>query len=62
MEMIKAAPPLAVISTSVTGAIQWQDIAYAMTALWFAVQTLWFIGVRIWRWHHGHPLDTQSEK
>lgn len=60
VEMIKAAPPLAVISTSVTGTIQWQDIAYAATALWFVVQTIWFVGLRIWRWKNNRPLDTQD--
>ena len=30
-EIIKAAPPLTVIGTSVSGAISWSDIAYAMT-------------------------------
>lgn len=57
-EAIKAAPPLTVVSTSLIGGIAWHDVAYACTALWFAVQTLWFIGVRIWRWKNGKPLDT----
>jgi len=58
VELIKAAPPLAVVGTSVSGAIAWQDIAYAMTTLWLAVQILWFIGVRIYRWRNNKPLDT----
>ena len=58
VELIKAAPPLAVVGTSMSGAIAWQDIAYAMTALWLAIQISWFIGVRIYRWRHNKPLDT----
>ena len=57
-EAIKAAPPLAVVGTSLAGAVSWSDIAYAMTALWMLVQTIWFVGVRLWRWKHGKPLDT----
>jgi len=58
VELIKAAPPLAVVGTSVSGAIAWQDIAYAMTTLWLAIQISWFIGVRIYRWRHNKLLDT----
>ena len=57
-EAIKAAPPLAVVGTSLAGAVSWSDVAYAMTALWMLVQTIWFVGVRLWRWKHGKPLDT----
>ena len=58
VELIKAAPPLSVVGTSMSGAIAWQDIAYAMTALWLAVQISWFIGVRIYRWRNNKQLDT----
>ena len=57
-EAIKAAPPIAVVGTSLAGAVSWSDVAYAMTALWMLVQTIWFVGVRLWRWKHGKPLDT----
>ena len=57
-EAIKAAPPLAVVGTSFFGLLTWQDAAYAATALWFVVQTAWFIGIRIYRYLHNKPLDT----
>lgn len=40
------------------GWMTWQDAAYAATALWFLVQTAWFIGVRIYRYFYNKPLDT----
>lgn len=61
-EMIKAAPPLAVVGTSVFGLMTWQDAAYAATALWFVVQTAWFVGVRVYRYMTGKPLDTVQPK
>lgn len=57
-EAIKAAPPLAVVGTSFFGLLTWQDAAYAATALWFVVQTAWFIGIRIYRYLHNKLLDT----
>ena len=36
-EAIKAAPPLAVVGTSLAGAVSWSDIAYAMAAPWMSV-------------------------
>ena len=61
-EIIKAAPPLTVIGTSVSGAISWSDIAYAMTALWMLVQTVWFVGRKIYRWRKGLPIDTRHDE
>jgi len=57
-EVVKAAPPLAVVGTSFMGWMTWEDAAYAATALWFLVQTAWFIGVRIYRYFYNKPLDT----
>ncbi len=59
-EVIKAAPPLAVVGTSFFGLLTWQDAAYAATTLWFLVQTAWFIGRKIWSWYFNRPIDTRA--
>jgi hypothetical protein len=61
-EIAKAAPPLAIVATSVTQAIDWQEIVYILTALWLAVQIAWFVGVRIYRWRLGKALDGTGDK
>jgi hypothetical protein len=58
IEAIKASPPLAVMGATVFLGFTSQDWAYTMTAIWFGVQTAWFVGRKAWRWYYDKPMDT----
>jgi len=60
VEAIKASPPLAVMGATIFFGISPQDWAYIMTAIWFAVQTAWFVGRKIWRWYNDKPMETRA--
>ena len=40
---VKAAPGLAVVATSVTGVVNWSDVAYMLTAGYMALQIILLI-------------------